>query len=261
MKQNQPLKLNSQISQRKPENVVHLNNRCPFCDTNSLTNILASDNDIIWLENKYHTLENTWQTVIIESGNHFGDISNYSQAHNHKLFAFTLACWQKAAENKKFKSILLFKNHGPLSGGSLGHPHLQLVGLEQQDGYSEINSTNFQGTIIAKNQFIELNISAQPIMGSTEFNLIINATSALNWLADYTQVITRYIITSYFQGKFDSYNLFFYHRANQIICKVVPRFIVTPYFAGYKIAQVDDEQRTDEIKLAVQGLLRQRGLL
>lgn len=49
---------------------------------NSLENILVSDDNCIWLVNRHRTLENTWQTVVIELDKYYTDILNCLQAEN-----------------------------------------------------------------------------------------------------------------------------------------------------------------------------------
>ncbi|MFQ9790576.1 MAG: DUF4931 domain-containing protein [Streptococcus salivarius] len=46
-----------------------------------ITNIIDKNDGLLWLDNKYNTIENTYQTIIIESEDHYGDISNYSYAY------------------------------------------------------------------------------------------------------------------------------------------------------------------------------------
>ena len=70
----------------KPENIKHPEGYCPFCDRENLTNILLDkDGDCIWLVNKFRTLQDTMQTIIIESKDHLGDQSSYSQLENRKI--------------------------------------------------------------------------------------------------------------------------------------------------------------------------------
>ena len=56
-------------------------------------------------------------------------------------------------------------------------------------------------------------------------------------MANYIQQTVRYILTDFHKGC-SSYNLFFYYLNGKIICKVVPRFVVSPLYVGYKIPQV-----------------------
>lgn len=65
----------------------------------------------------------------------------------------------------------MYKNKGPLSGGSLVHPHMQIVGLEQEDGYASLTSANFEGINVWQQGRIAANISTEPIMGFFEVNV------------------------------------------------------------------------------------------
>ncbi|SCV17778.1 Protein of unknown function [Bacillus cereus] len=100
-----------------------------------------------------------------------------------------------------------------------------------------------------KNEHIELNISDRPIIGFTEFNIIIEDVECIDELANYIQQTVRYILTDFHKGC-SSYNLFFYYLDGKIICKVVPRFVVSPLYVGYKIPQVSTKLEDVKIQLA-----------
>ena len=42
-----------------------------------------------------------------------------------------------------------------------------------------------------------------------------------------------------------SRNLFFYHLGGRTIAKALPRWVVSPYFVGYRLAQVNAETTLD----------------
>ena len=81
---------------------------------------------------------------------------------------FSLDCWQQMIDSQQYRSVLMYKNKGPLSGGSLVHPHMQIVGLEQEDGYASLTSANFEGINVWEQGRISVNISTEPIMGFFE---------------------------------------------------------------------------------------------
>lgn len=110
----------------------------PFCDTEGLANIIQRDGDCIWLENKFKTLRATRQTVLIESANHDADLVTYEPDELHHVIRFALGCWQQMIDSQQYRSVLMYKNKGPLSGGSLVHPHMQIVGLERENGYAAL---------------------------------------------------------------------------------------------------------------------------
>lgn len=241
------LYFSSDISKKKPENIINTNNECPFCDVKALKGIIEKEDNIIWLKNKYPTLKDTFQTIIIESNNCDADISTYDKSYMRKLMSFSINKWIELSKTEKYQSVILFKNHGPLSGGSIKHAHMQIVGLKDIDYKKNILIENFKGLQIFKQDGVELNISQQPIVGFSEFNIILDSITFLDVLSDYIQIVIKYILNDFHKGCI-SYNMFFYEINEKILCKIIPRFVVSPYFVGYKIPQVPVEKRLLEIK-------------
>lgn len=241
-----PLIFDTQIAKDKPENIRHTHNACPFCEPTALTDILAQEADRTWLMNKFPTLQATWQTIVIETADHNGDISTYSVAQNRAIFDFTIRHWQRTIASHEYASVLLYKNFGPHSGGSLRHPHMQIVGLEDVDGYGNVRPENLTGYPVITTDRVHVTVSDQPVMGFVEFNVAADwdATAAL---ADAVQVVVRWTLNDYFNGRCDSYNLFFYPLGERIVCKIVPLFNVSPYYIGYRLSQADTPERMREI--------------
>jgi len=218
-------------------------NGCPFCDTEHLTNIIDQRGDMIWLENKFKTLKDTSQTIVIESHEHDADISTYSVEKNREVFNYIYDCWNQMIQTKKYTSVLMYKNFGPMSGGSLRHPHFQIIGLNKVDGYKHIEPENFTGMDVFNNKHINVNISEKPVMGFVEFNIVINNPKYLDDLAEFARVTVKYILDDFYGGKFDSYNIFFYREGKKIICKLTARYVVSPYFVGYRLSQRDGDKQ------------------
>ena len=235
--EHQQLFFASEISGQKPNTIRNTTTDCPFCQTEELQDILDREGSIIWLMNKYPTLKNTHQTVIIETDECTSDMRHYSTAHMRKLLRFCLTKWQEVEETGRFKSAILFKNHGPYSGGSIRHPHMQIIGMDDVDYHQNISLANFEGPNVFTHNNVELTVSAYPIIGFTEFNLIASADNLTDTFSDMLQVLVRYILDG-FHKACNSFNLFFYHFNDIIICKAIPRFVVSPLFVGYKIPQV-----------------------
>lgn len=252
---NQPLKFNYQAAQGKPENIRHPNGYCPFCDVEHLTHILARDHDRIWLMNKFRTLEETTQTVVIESSNHNGGPSIYPVYTNRKVFEFAFKCWHEMIVSNKYTSVIMYKNFGPLSGGSLRHPHFQIVGLDNFDVYQNVSIKNFTGVPVSDDGQRSITLSTDPIIGFVEINIAINGATQIDALADAVHVIVKYLLHDYMGGRLSSYNLFFYEIDGKFYCKIVPRFATSPYFVGYKISQVQDMPRLKEIAEEIQEKL------
>lgn len=232
------------VAQGKPENIVHQNAACPFCDVAHLTNILDQEADRIWLVNKFRVLADTLQTIIIESSNHRGDWSNYDPQTAAAIMNFSLRKWSEMKQDPQYKSVIMYKNYGPRSGGSLAHPHMQIIGLDKVDGYAHVTPANLAGEPFLNLGDAELAVANEPLLGFLEFNVRIPGIKAAVDLAKAVRVLTHYILTDYFHGRCDSYNLFFYNvQDGAIICKVVPRFNASPLSVGYLVPQVFQKDR------------------
>lgn len=239
----------------KPDDNRRPGTSCPFCDVAGLENVIRRDGDIIWLENKFRTLRGTRQTVLIESAVHDADIATYRPEEFRRIMRFALGCWQEMTDSGAFRSVLMYRNHGPLSGGSLIHPHMQIVGLERTDGYAALGPQNFEGIDVWSRGRVAVNISTEPIMGFFEVNVSAPQGVAAevdardredaDRFADAVQEVVRYILGEHHGGRADSYNLFFYHMGGRTIAKALPRWVVSPYFVGYRLAQVNAETTLD----------------
>ena len=242
-------------AQGKPDDNRRPTGYCPFCDTASLTDVIRREGDRIWLVNKFRTLRDTMQTIIIESADHEGDPSVYSRTENRGVFRFALSCWNEMIESRDYASVLMYKNYGPLSGGSLVHPHLQIVGLKREDGYAALRPEHFEGIEVWEGDRVRVTISTEPIMGFFEVNVHApegvaasrdpkDAATADRFI-DAMQVAIRYVLNEHHGGRATSYNLFFYHMGGRTIAKVMPRWVVSPYYVGYRLAQVNAANSLD----------------
>lgn len=53
-------------ARHKPETIRHSEQACPFCDRANLTDVIATEGDMIFLRNKYNVIEGADQFVLIE---------------------------------------------------------------------------------------------------------------------------------------------------------------------------------------------------
>lgn len=258
----EPLVYMYSVGKRKPYDYDYANrqsntqNPCPFCNPQTLTDIYETDGDKIWLHNKYPTLKDTMQTILIESSDHQGDISTYTREENRELMKFGLKCFQKMYNSGDYQSVLWYKNFGPKSDGSLQHPHMQIVGLDKMDGYKNIQENNFTGFEVGKSGDVEMNLSKRPVQGYQEVNIVTWHNQNLDTWADLIQKSTQYVRSVLSHGV-DSYNLFFYPIKNSegTCCKVIPRFYAPPYFVGYKLSQVDDDETLEWEAARLKGFI------
>lgn len=245
---NQPLIFDIAMGHSKPENIRNRKAPCPFCDPHELSNILETQGSIIWLMNKFPVLQKTWQTVIIETepGNHT-EFSDLPLSKATEILSFSIDKWQEVSDSNRFKSVLLFKNFGPMSGGSIYHPHSQIVGLEEYDYREDITTEHFEGWPIYEDKDLKIHLAKKPIIGFFEFSLTVRHTIHREYLTKRVQQLLHYILHN-FSKYSQSYNLFFYdlHTSNYYI-KIVPRYITSPLSVGYKIPQTCNDERAHMI--------------
>lgn len=239
MDQEKYLTFLNHISKDKPNDFINAEcDECPFCNREKLSSIIEEKGPFMLLKNKYPTLKDTLQLVLIETYKCEGNMSEYSDGYIKDLIRFGIGYWLKLEEDTNYKSVIFYKNHGPRSGGSLKHPHMQIVGIKDIDYKEKIKDEYFEGIEINKSKKCMVNLSTKPISGFSEFNVIINEDlSGINELAVNLKKITHYILNNYF-SKCDSFNVFFYHWDKRIICKITPRFTTSPLLLGYGIKQV-----------------------
>ncbi|MBR6014257.1 MAG: DUF4931 domain-containing protein [Selenomonadaceae bacterium] len=228
------IKFNTDVGKTKPENIVNKNNSCPFCDVEKLTDIIDTDGDIIFLKNKYNVIENADQFVLIEGADCYSDMPKYSREHMHRVIKMGVKHWKKLLNSGKYEEVLFFKNFGPMSGGTIRHPHMQIVGFPKLNSELLFDVEELQGLVIAKKNGVELNISNCPRVGFGELNIIVEGGGSLETLADFLQIGVHYLM-NHFRKNLQSYNIFFYRRDEKIFAKMMPRFATSPYFVGYNI--------------------------
>ncbi len=225
---------NTDVGKTKPENNVHLENACPFCDVANLTDIIDTDDDIIFLKNKYLVVEGTDQFVLIEGRDCDIDMPSYSREKMRRVIKMGLKYWRKLLDCGKYEEVLFFKNFGPMSGGTIRHPHMQLVGFPKLNSELLFDTAELRGLVIARQNNVELNVSTCPRVGFGELNVVVENGGSHDTLADFLQIGVHYLM-NYFRKNLTSYNIFFYRRAGIIYAKIMPRFATSPYFVGYNI--------------------------
>lgn len=228
------LGFNVNIGKEKPENIINKNTKCPFCDRENLTDILDRSGELLLIKNKYHVLQDSYQTVLIETTDCDSDMSAYSKAHLYHLIRFGVKHWLDMVRSNEYKSVLFFKNHGPLSGGTIRHPHMQIIGLKTISYHNMFEPKEFSGIPIDKKDGVEFNISTYPRIGFSEFNVLTDDNRKIEQMADYLQIAIQYLL-GHFNHRCKSYNLFFYLIDGLIRVKIMPRFATSPLYIGYNI--------------------------
>ncbi len=252
------LEYNLDIGKTKPDTVHRDERYCPFCDVAHLKNVMETREHMIWLENAYPVLRNCWQTLIIETDDCDGDFSTYEPSYAVQLIRFGLEKWQQVKDMHKFKSVVFYRNHGYMSGGTIHHPHSQIVGFKDYDYHEDIQLYHFVGTPILQEEGIEINLSQRPIIGFYEVNLILSDMNKLPVFVHYMQKTASYFMNDFIKHN-DSYNIFFYDflENKNLYVKIIPRFLTNPLFVGYMIAQISNPKHRDLFIQKLQKKLKQ----
>lgn len=231
------------IARIKP--VIQSGDYCPFCDRQSIYKegkVIREEHPFMLVENKYQTLEDAYQMVLIESETCDYDLSNYNKKHLHRLLDFVLRCWKEIEESGEYSSVVLFKNYGVHSGGSVYHPHMQIVGLNTINYLKHVYPHHFVGLVIDEKEGVQFNLSRYPRSGFTEFNIVLKDLLALPHMADYIQIAVHFLL-NHMNKKYQSYNIFFYRLDDGIAAKLILRAPGSPYLMGYSIVQIPDNQQ------------------
>ncbi|HWR38397.1 MAG TPA: DUF4931 domain-containing protein [Patescibacteria group bacterium] len=235
------LGFNLKIGARKPETIIHQDAKCPFCDRDCLEDIIDEQGKILLIKNKYPVLQDAFQTILIETDDCHGDLSTYPREHLYAVIRFGVEWWFRMSSDPEYASVIFYKNFGPMSGGTMRHPHMQIVGLKNIDYREFVPEDCFRGVPIFREEGVEFNLSTAPKIGFFEFNVIIKELIYLEKMAEFIKITTHYLLNHFFRDC-HSYNLFFYHLEGRIIAKIMPRFVTSPLFVGYSIPQVSTRQ-------------------
>ena len=237
----------SAIGRQKPNTIRddELADACPFCDLSQLPPVIRRDGDIILVRNKYPILKNSDPYVLIETRECASELSLYPADKILRVFRMAFDFWNEMLDSGSYRSIMFIKNHGPFSGGSLRHPHTQLIGLYDINCEIHLREESFYGPVIYRQPGIELNISDSPRVGFVEFNILLTDAKAFDAFCLAIQKAVRFVLREFQGGRINSYNLFFHRFGDLTACTIMPRGATTPIFLGYSIPQVADN--LDEI--------------
>lgn len=244
-----PVVFNMAVAKDKPRTAQH--DPCPFCRRSALTGILAAEGDCLWLENKYPVLQDAYMTVVVESRRCDGDITNYQATEWQQILRFMIRQWRQMMSDPEYRSVILYRNFGPLSGGSIRHPHSQIIGYREFDYRENIRPEHFDGDVYFHDEGVRCTLSDQPICGFREFNISWQDDRHLDIVAEEIRVVASFLMFEE-SGNADSYNLFFYELAGRSYVKIVPRYVTSPLYVGYGLSQVFSPTKRQELVQALQ---------
>ena len=125
-----------------------------------------------------------------------------------------------------------------MSGGSIRHPHSQIIGLEDYDYHEDITAQNMEGWLLYEDQDVRITLSTHPIIGFFEYNIRFKPDAPVRSVALRLQQVLRYVLRS-IANYSQSYNYFVYNLEDGYdYIKVVARYVTTPLYVGYKFLKL-----------------------
>ncbi len=225
---------NTKIQAMKPNTIRNKEIFCPFCDYEHKENIISNKDDIIRVKNMFPTLSDTDMSVIIESNECQKNAFNYSIKQYSNILNFVVSEWIQEIDSKKYKYVILFKNYGPLSGGSIEHEHMQIIGFYKNQVGQDVKLEHLLGKEIINDEVV-IYISDKPFNNFLEYNIEFNLDQ-FEKLALYLKLLLGYLKYNYKLPEF-SYNLFFYQIEGRLFVKIVQRYATSPLNIGFNIKQ------------------------
>ncbi len=230
------------INAKKPSTITNKTTVCPFCDKSQLADIVDVQESMTLVKNKFNTLVDADMYVLIESDTCNANYHTYSIEKIESLLEFSINKWRQFKATNKYKSVAMFKNKGRLSGGSIAHPHMQIIGFEDVDCNAQISKRNLLGVDVEIENFASFNLSTYPLVSFIEYN--INLDQELSSVSKTVKLLINYIEDTY-KGEEASYNLFFYTLEDVNFLKIMPRYPTSPITLGFGISQIYDKQTLD----------------
>jgi galactose-1-phosphate uridylyltransferase len=248
---NTQIKFFTHIGAQKPNSIRNKETLCPFCRVDELEEVLDRDGSVILVKNKYAVLDNAYQTVIIETDECEGELSTYPKEQLYKVLHFGLKHWNEMTQSGNYRSVMFFKNHGPLSGGTIRHPHMQIVGLKDVDCQHDFSESQFEGIPVLEESGVRFTVSTTPRVGFYELNVVWKQDAEFTFVADCIQNAAHFLL-HHFSKNCTSYNLFFYKKNETTYCKIMPRYITSPLYMGFGVQQVANN--VDEIAQKIRDI-------
>ncbi|WP_336770061.1 DUF4931 domain-containing protein [Bacillus bombysepticus] len=208
--------------------------KCPFCDFEALEKedrVVERRGDMLLLRNKFPVFENTDAYVLVESSSCEEHFHTMSKEKLVDLVRFATDSWESAQSNPVYQSVILFKNFGPNSAGSIKHSHMQVICFKDNIS-QELESIHTEGVEVSSFGEAKLILSEHPLNEGYEVYAIGENIDEISVLA---QSAAKYFAND-FPTK--SYNLTFHQLNNKNVIRITPCVKHTPLFLGFRISQV-----------------------
>lgn len=245
-----PFKAN--IGKNKPNTLINREFKCPFCDRIALRKegrVISETDEFLIVKNKFPVIENTFPTVIVEHNSCDEHIGTYSIDYLTRLLKFSLDFYNDLESSGSYKSVLFMKNHGIFSGGSIKHPHMQIIGFTQDSYKENLKDSDYEGVNILSNELIDWNFSNKPRSEFYEINLTLKDKTELEIFATYLQKSVNFTLKQ-LNKKYKCYNLAFQINEDSITVKIISRGPTSILLLGFGIHQTPNnlEQLAEQLR-------------
>lgn len=243
MKKPNHIILNIKEAASKPNTIQSKTENCPFCSFENLKkerSVLGEKGNMLWIKNKYPVLGGAEQTLIIETNTCDGNLGNYHEDVAKELFRFTLENRETMLQTNQFNEVVLIKNNGARSDGSVHHAHMQLVGFKEAAIAKTSITDSLSGEVAFENEHTKVLLSDNPTGEKYEFAVIWDRESVEMDYVKRVQQVVRYL-SIFKEGKFQDYNFYFHEDEKIRVLKIVPRGYVSIYLLGFGLKQVPND--------------------
>ncbi len=237
---------NQEINNQKPNTIRNKSLSCPFCNEEQLSNVVETFKTQKLVENKYPTIKDADMFVLIETNTCEKNLFNYTREEYTNILSFNVQKWLEYKRNNKYQDAILFKNYGPLSGGSIKHEHMQIIAFKNNQVDENVRLENLLGVEVLREKGLCITISDQPINNYLEYNLEFTLDN-VDVLAKYLMLAIKYLKSKYKLIDF-SYNLFFYQIDERLFVKVISRYATSPLYIGFKLQQCYSKEQLSGFK-------------
>lgn len=186
---------------------------CPFCDFENLNQKILKKHEnlqMLWCENKYPTLTEFEQTLILETDKCNYTLHQYEVDYIYELYKFIFDCANELHE--KWNDVIILKNKGLKSGGTVPHDHTQIIGVPFES--IPPNKEVFEGLSLLESDSCSINVSDKPLSEILEFNI-----SFHEWNKDVAKEM-KIFFEFLNKEEITSYNIIYFD---------------TPIFKGFKV--------------------------
>lgn len=197
---------------------------CPFCTTGAWHN---EKNDhfktsecgtLFWIDNAYQVVPNVKLTLVIEHNTCTKQLGHYGVTHCRHYFDMLDYAYEGL--KKDHETVIVYKNVGRLSSGSVPHAHTQVVATNKVE--FRLPEWGFVGLEVYASDLLTMNVATEGICEEFEINILNHGAGWHDDVFKGLEGAINHIEATYGAGV--SYNLLvdIEQKRMKIICRTKP---------------------------------------